>query len=104
MLSEPDAADCQQLIQGLWAESLGRPSIAPEDNFFECGGHSLLALIANGRLEHLLQVDIPLRTIFDHPVLADFAVAVAGLMAEQDEADGDGLDGRLAPEALREQP
>jgi len=79
MSSDQDEADFQELIRGVWGEYLGQSDLSPEDDFFERGGHSLLALTSNGKLEHLLQIDIPLRTIFDHPVLADFAAAVRNI-------------------------
>ena len=46
------------------------------DNFFELGGHSLLAIRVVSRLRKTLKVDVTIREVFEHPVLADLAAAV----------------------------
>jgi amino acid adenylation domain-containing protein len=48
-------------------------------DFFELGGHSLLAGSIVARLRRRLQIPIPLRTIFQHAVLADLALELDGL-------------------------
>lgn len=39
------------LLLGLVREVLGQPDVGPDDNFFEVGGHSLLAVSLLGKLE-----------------------------------------------------
>ena len=63
-------------MAGIWAQVLGVGSVRTGDNFFELGGHSLLATQAVARARKALQVDIPLRALFDHPTLGGFAAAV----------------------------
>jgi len=76
----------------LWQEVLGVERVALEDNFFELGGHSLLATQLVSRLRAALGIDVPLRRVFERPVLADLA---SGLAAELDSAAG-GLAGAAA--------
>ena len=57
---------------------LGRGS-----DFFDLGGHSLLAGSLVTRLRRRLQASIPLRTIFQNPVVADLALALEGLSEQQ---------------------
>ncbi|WP_285662626.1 condensation domain-containing protein [Actinorhabdospora filicis] len=63
-------------IGAIWSELLQRPGIEAGDDFFDLGGHSLAATRLIIRLRAELGFPLPVRVIFDHPVLADFAAAV----------------------------
>ena len=67
------------IVAGAWREVLDRATIAADDDFFELGGHSLAATRVAGRLRKLLPVDVRTRLLFEYPVLADFAAAIARL-------------------------
>ncbi|MBA6120549.1 MULTISPECIES: non-ribosomal peptide synthetase [Pseudomonas] len=69
--------DHEQQIARLWAQVLKLERVGRHDNFFELGGHSLLATQVISRLRQALGLDLPLRALFEKPVLADFA-ALAG--------------------------
>ncbi|WAC73177.1 amino acid adenylation domain-containing protein [Roseateles sp. SL47] len=64
-------------IAGIWQELLGMQRIGRHDNFFDLGGHSLLAVQMASRLRSELQVDVPLRQLFDQGGLKDLADWVA---------------------------
>jgi amino acid adenylation domain-containing protein len=66
----------EQAIARIWADVLGRDPIGVHDNFFEMGGHSLLAAQAITRLNAALGATISVRTLFDHPTVAEFASAL----------------------------
>ncbi|WP_353612743.1 phosphopantetheine-binding protein [Streptomyces sp. NRRL S-495] len=68
----------QLLIAEAWREVLGHDRFAPDSHFFEVGGHSLLAARLAAWLEPRLGNRPPLRTLFQHPVLADQARALTG--------------------------
>ena len=57
----------------LWSRLLrvDRPGIY--DNFFALGGHSLLAVQLIARVRESLNVEMPLRAMFDAPTIARFA-------------------------------
>ncbi|RPI60027.1 MAG: non-ribosomal peptide synthetase, partial [Planctomycetaceae bacterium] len=49
------------------------PAISVSHNFFELGGHSLLATQIISRIRSIFGVEVPLRAIFEHPVLRELA-------------------------------
>jgi hypothetical protein len=65
-----------QLVD-VWRELLARPGLGAHDNFFLNGGHSLLALQAVTRVEHLVARPLPVRSVFDHPTPARLAAHLA---------------------------
>jgi amino acid adenylation domain-containing protein len=62
----------KSLVAALWASALDVPHIGPDDNFFSLGGHSLSASRLIARLRSTLQVPIPIRSLFQSPVLHAF--------------------------------
>ncbi len=69
----------RSLLCDLVAELLGVERVGLADNFFHLGGHSLLATRLAAQIRSRLQRDLPIRTIFDAPVLGDLARALADL-------------------------
>ena len=68
----------EALLCGIWSELIGTAPVGIHDNFFELGGHSLLATQVISRLLELLQVELPLRHLFEAPTVAAFAAAIPG--------------------------
>ncbi|MEJ2636856.1 MAG: amino acid adenylation domain-containing protein [Calditrichia bacterium] len=61
------------------------------DNFFELGGHSLLATQFMSRLRETFGLEIPLRILFEKPVIAEVAAEIE--LAHRD-------DGEIRPEPI----
>ncbi len=61
------------------AELLGLDRVGLADNFFHLGGHSLLATRLAAQIRARLDRELPIRTIFDSPVLGDLARALRDL-------------------------
>ncbi|MGO9768622.1 MAG: non-ribosomal peptide synthetase, partial [Roseiarcus sp.] len=57
----------------IWAEVLGLERVGVEDDFFELGGHSLLAVQIVSRIWREFERQLPLRSFFASPVIAEFA-------------------------------
>jgi acyl transferase domain-containing protein/acyl carrier protein len=67
----------EQSIAEIWQELLGIADIGVEDNFFtDLSGHSLLATQVVSRLRKTFDVELPLRTFFEHPTVAELAEAI----------------------------
>ncbi|SEG14374.1 amino acid adenylation domain-containing protein [Nonomuraea solani] len=64
-------------IAALLAEVLGRPSVGLDDNFFEIGGHSLLAIRLLSQLKQRYQVDFGLNELFNDPTARAVAQQIA---------------------------
>jgi hypothetical protein len=60
----------------IWAAVLEIERVGAEDNFFELGGQSLLAMQVIARIAEIMQVDLPFRSIFELPRLAELAQLV----------------------------
>ncbi|WP_147093012.1 non-ribosomal peptide synthetase, partial [Myxococcus virescens] len=77
----------EQMLAGFWAEVLRLETVGLHDNFFEVGGHSLLAMQLVARVREAFRVDLPLRDVFESATVAALAerisraVATAGIPA-----------------------
>jgi len=94
----PEGAAEQQLA-AIWQEVLGQARIGAEDNFFELGGHSLLATQVVSRIRRRMQVEIPLRTLFESPSIRGLARRIA----EERERTGQFAEPPIEP-ASRDRP
>lgn len=66
-------------MAAIWSEVLKLGHIGRDDNFFELGGHSLLVTQVVSRVRRRLDLQVPLRTLFEHSTLRAYAQAVAQL-------------------------
>ncbi|MEH2206525.1 MAG: amino acid adenylation domain-containing protein [Nostoc sp.] len=63
----------ERSIAAVWQEVLHLENIGIHDNFFEIGGHSLIATQIISRLRQVFQMDVSVRTLFEAPTIASFA-------------------------------
>jgi amino acid adenylation domain-containing protein len=53
----------------IWQAVLRRKRVGIDDNFFDLGGHSLLAVAICSQITRRLNVEVPLRCVFEHPTI-----------------------------------
>ncbi len=66
----------EEILASIWREVLEIEAVSRRDGFFDLGGHSLLATRLVSRVQAALGVELPLRAVFETPVLEDLAAVV----------------------------
>ncbi|SDO23676.1 amino acid adenylation domain-containing protein [Pseudomonas jinjuensis] len=72
------STDSERRLAALWSEVLGVERVGATDDFFELGGHSLLLTRLASRIRDEFAVDLPLRSLFEHPSVAALAAQLDG--------------------------
>jgi acyl carrier protein len=90
----PPSTPVEEDLARIWAEVLGVERVGIHDNFFELGGHSLLATQIASCMRELYDVEVPLRSLFESPTIAQLAALITEAMLEniEDEELDDLLD------------
>ncbi len=63
----------EELLSTIWADILKLDRVGVESNFFDLGGHSLMATQVISRIRDAFAVDIDLKTLFETPTIAHIA-------------------------------
>jgi amino acid adenylation domain-containing protein/non-ribosomal peptide synthase protein (TIGR01720 family) len=66
----------EEILAGIWAELFGLERVGAADHFFALGGHSLLATQVMSRLRSAFGIEMPLRVLFEAPILRELAARV----------------------------
>ncbi len=78
----PPRTPLEETLCGIWATVLNVNQVGIEDNFFEMGGHSLLASQIVARVRGALAVEVPLARFLVEPTVAALARLIDGLHSE----------------------
>jgi acyl transferase domain-containing protein/acyl carrier protein len=88
------SGELETVLAGLWCEVLGARRVSVEDEFFELGGNSLVAVQLIALLRKKLGVRLPMRSLFQVPTVRGMAALVEEIRAQNggngDRAAGDG--------------
>jgi amino acid adenylation domain-containing protein len=77
----------EELLAQICAKILKLDKVGIHDNFFHLGGHSLLATQVVSRVRQALQMELPLRTLFEAPTVAELALKIEPSLPELSELD-----------------
>jgi amino acid adenylation domain-containing protein len=73
----------EKLLSVIWANVLNVESIDVEANFFEVGGHSLMATQVIARVCHAFNIQITLRSLFEAPTVRALAAVIEAAMLNE---------------------
>ncbi len=72
----------EEMLAAIWSEVLDGVKVGVNDNFFDLGGHSLVATQVMSRVREAFGIEIALRSLFEQPTVGELAETIeAGLRA-----------------------
>ncbi|MFM9067834.1 MAG: condensation domain-containing protein, partial [Planctomycetota bacterium] len=77
------ANDLEAELAAMFAQLLGSAQLSTSANFFDSGGHSLLAVRLQNRLRTTISADLSLRDIFDYPTVLQLARRIQELRRQK---------------------
>ena len=78
----------EEALAEYWSEALGLERVGVNDNFFDLGGHSLMATRLVSQIREDFQLEVPVRALFEAPTVARFAKKMAGENVPADHLEG----------------
>ncbi|MFE9402166.1 acyl carrier protein [Streptomyces sp. NPDC006530] len=71
-------------VSRIWGELLGVADIRPDEDFFDLGGHSLIAVEIISRIEHAFGVGLSMRTFYENPTVSGVVRVLTSTPTDRD--------------------
>jgi len=78
VLYKAPSTPIEKNIIGIWMELLLLDKIGIDDNFFQLGGNSLLALKTVAQLKHLFNYEVPITKLYQFPTVSGIVNFISG--------------------------
>ncbi|NEQ88115.1 MAG: hypothetical protein F6K26_51665, partial [Moorea sp. SIO2I5] len=72
--------ETQKVLAEIWVEVLGIEQIGIHDNFFDLGGHSLMATQVVSRVRQTFGMELLLQSLFKYPNVATLAEEIETML------------------------
>ncbi|MFL6117455.1 MAG: condensation domain-containing protein [Catenulispora sp.] len=93
---EAPRTDAETLVAEVFAELLPVERLSVHDDFFACGGHSLLAIRVLARVRDVVGLELPVRSLFERSTVAGFAQTIEdALIAEIEQLTEEEAEAQL---------
>jgi phthiocerol/phenolphthiocerol synthesis type-I polyketide synthase E len=79
--------ETERAVAAVFAEILGLDRVGADDDFFELGGDSLIAVALNSWVRRTYPIDLPAKTILMAATVADFASSIDERLAMEERHD-----------------
>jgi len=78
--------ELESVLAAVWSQVLGVAEVGPDDDFFELGGNSLVAVQLIGQVRKAVNVRLPMRSLFEASTVAAMAALVEQLRGAEEAA------------------
>ncbi|MDP4195849.1 MAG: amino acid adenylation domain-containing protein [Bacteroidota bacterium] len=80
-------SDIERKLSAIFSEFLHLDKVGIFDNFFDLGGHSMLAMQVTSKISEQFQLEVPLKLFFEKPNVNDLALEIVKMQAEDIDQD-----------------
>ena len=77
----------EEKMATLWMECFKIDKLSVHDNFFDIGGHSIMAMHLIARIRGHFQINMPIRLVFELPTVREMAEWITNQQATDSEED-----------------
>ena len=84
--------DIERTLAGFWQDLLGLSQVGVEDNFFDLGGHSLIAVRLFAMIKKTYRTEFPISVLFEAPTIRACAALIEARVGPQAEEGPKGTE------------